>query len=125
MSKQRWMWTAAVALLAACGGDEPRPAADGETAAAPADSAPGVPAATPTAEPAPQDEAPVPQASGDVAPTRADSIAAAREDVTPEWKQRQRSMASYADCMEQTKGAEPAVRRSLEAACSRLPDAPK
>ena len=125
----------AVLLLAACGGDaSPRAAGDGT--AAEAANAPAVPAPAPLdtvsgaeaeAVPAPatvppelrRPRRPPPE------PTRADSAAAARENVSPEWKQRERSMAGYADCMEQVRGVDPAMRPRLQAACSRLPDAPR
>ena len=58
-------------------------------------------------------------------PTREDSIAAAREDVTPEWKQRERSMDTYANCMEQARAVTGPARQQLEKACGNLPTAPK
>ncbi|HEX6039909.1 hypothetical protein [Longimicrobium sp.] len=126
----RWTWSAALLVAAACGGGNDAGAAAG---GAPADSqvvpvaapvapesvasvpATDVPAGTPTPRTPPREPA----------PTAADSAAAAREDVSPEWKQRERSMGSYERCMEQTRGADAAVRARLETACARLPEAPK
>jgi hypothetical protein len=34
-------------------------------------------------------------------------------------------MGGYAACMEQARGVDPAVRVKLQAACGRLPDAPR
>jgi hypothetical protein len=127
---RRWTWSAALLVAAACGG--------GDDAGAPADRvatdsqvAPvSAPVAPESVAPAPATDAPAgtpaPQAAAaPPAPTAADSAAAAREDVSPEWKQRERSMGSYERCMEQTRGADAAVRPRLEAACARLPGAPK
>lgn len=105
----------AALLLAACGGD-----AGGE-GAAPAASTP-----TPANRPVTAPSEPLAKA-GDPAPgpTAQDSAAAAREDVSPEWKQRERSMGSHARCLEQVAQAPPEGRARLEEACSRLPDAPR
>lgn len=129
LTRGMWMMTAAL-LLAACGGES------GGAAAAGADStaAAAVPAPAATADsaqaggtstPLPPEMANRPAAAPASAPSAADSAAAAREDVSPEWKQRQRSMASYEQCMEQASGAENPMRQRLEEACSRLPGAPK
>jgi hypothetical protein len=45
--------------------------------------------------------------------------------VSPEWKLRERSMASYEDCVAQARAAEGPMRARLEAACARLPSAPR
>jgi hypothetical protein len=120
MKLNGWMTCAALLLAAACrdeGGRSP--------AQVPAGAPPG---ATPagTAKPAP-DVAPgaqVPPAP-DSLPTPADSAAAAAEDVSPEWKQRERSMSTYEECVAQTRGADAAVRARLEEICSRRPGAPR
>jgi hypothetical protein len=68
-----------------------------------------------------------PEAAGPAAdaPTVADSAAAAREDVSPEWKRNERSMGPYDGCMAQATAAPEAERPRLEAACARLPSAPR
>lgn len=129
MTLRRWTGIAALLTAAACGGGADAEAADpaaADTQALPAAATPPVDGGTPvpatevpTGADAPQAAAPEP------APTAADSAAAAREDVSPEWKQRERTMGSYEDCMEQTKGADAALRPRLEAACARLPGAPR
>lgn len=109
--------------LAACG-DEPRtpeaaatdPAA---TAAAPAEAPAPAPAEPPRPSRGRTASAPAP------VPTAADSAAAAKEDVSPEWKMNQRKMAPYADCMAQANTAPEQARARLAAACANLPDAPK
>jgi hypothetical protein len=58
-------------------------------------------------------------------PTAADSAAAAREDVSPEWKMNERKMAPYSDCMAKARDAPADIRVRLEAACGNLPDAPR
>ena len=128
MKRIRTLCAAAALLLAACGGDSPprdaggarsdsvQPALDTSAALVNADTA----AATPGA-PVPPRRA----RTEEPAPTREDSIAAAAEDVSPEWKQRERSMEKYADCMEKAQSAEGPVRIRLEAACGNLPDAPR
>lgn len=124
MKLNGWLWSAALLLAAACGGDAARePAAEG--AAAPASAAPVAPTQTsaPAADVPPVASAPAPASEPE--PTRDDSLEAAAEDVSPEWKQRSRQMGSYARCMEQASGAEPPARARLQEACSRLPDAPQ
>lgn len=123
-------WTAAVLLLAACGGEPRENAAATGADSTPAPAAPAaVQAAAQTdsgAAPAPVPSMPQSAAAAPTPPpTSEDSAAAAREDVSPEWKQRERSMASYTQCMEQARSAENALRPRLEEACSRLPNAPK
>jgi hypothetical protein len=101
--------------LAACRGDAPGEGAE------PAASAPA-PANRPVtapAEPLGRVGEPPP------APTAQDSAAAKAEDVSPEWKQRARSMGSHARCLEQVAQAPPEGRARLEEACSRIPDAPR
>lgn len=118
-------------LLAACGGEaDSAGAADADSTAAPAAATAPAPTADSaqaggTSTPLPPEVADRPAAAPAAAPTAADSVAAAREDVSPEWKQRQRSMASYEHCMRQAQGADAAMRPRLEQACSRLSGAPK
>lgn len=66
----------------------------------------------------------MPQNAAEPGPTAADSAAAAREDVSPEWKQRERTMASYERCMEQARSGDPPMRARLEAACASRRGAP-
>ncbi|HYR12548.1 MAG TPA: hypothetical protein VEQ60_32465 [Longimicrobium sp.] len=121
-----WMMCLA-ASLAACGGDEP-PAADmaSSPAAAPPTSQASAPAAAP-AQPAPPSRPPGARTTSTPAPvpTAADSAAALREDVSPEWKMNQRNMAPYADCMAQATSVPEPARARLVAACGNLPDAPR
>jgi hypothetical protein len=119
-------WTAAALLLAACGG-EPRENAAAASADSTSVPAPRAAARTDSgAAPAPVPSMPqLPAAATAPPPTPEDSAAAAREDVSPEWKQRERSMASYTQCMEQARSAENALQARLEEACGRLPGAPK
>ena len=114
---------AVILAAAACGGEPD--AGAGETAP-PAASAPAETAGTATAPAAPS-AAPARQAAtrDGAAPNAADSAAAAREDVSPEWKRNSRAMAPYASCMEQAGSAPPSARGDLEAACGRLPTAPR
>jgi hypothetical protein len=100
--------------LAACRGDDA--AADPPASAALPPHRPVAAPAEPLARAA--DPAPAPS------PTAQDSAAATAEDVSPEWKQRARSMGSYARCLEQVAQAPPEGRARLEEACSRHPDAP-
>jgi hypothetical protein len=112
--------------LPACGPDAPssdavpkdQPAAAAQPAAAPPRAAAEPPAAPPSPAAA------VPAASRAPAPTAEDSAAAAREDVSPEWKMNQRNMAPYSDCMAQANSAPERIRPRLQAACANLPDAP-
>ncbi len=106
--------------LAACGGDGER-----------ADAVPGDQGEQ--AEALRQDDAPAPRreragaapaAAQAPEPTAADSAAAAREDVSPEWKMNERKMAPYSDCMTKARDAPADIRVRLEAACGNLPDAP-
>lgn len=126
MKLTRSLCAAAALLLAACGGDT---SARGPADDAKSDSVP--PAVAGTAQPAdtpPPPDTPVgppTTPAGEPAPTREDSIAAAREDVSPEWKQRERSMESYASCMAKARDAGEALRARLEKACGGLPDAPR
>lgn len=125
MKLNGWIWCAALVLAGACGGDAAEaPAAD---AASPDSPAPAAPVAA-TETSAPGNDVPpgalTPQPAVVRPPTREDSLAAAAEDVSPEWKQRSRQMSSYSNCMKQASGAEPPMRARLEEACSRLPDAP-
>jgi hypothetical protein len=112
------------ASLAACG-DEPQTAdaaATDATAAAPAGGS--APAAAPV-EPPPRPSRGRSASAPAPVPTAADSAAAVKEDVSPEWKMNQRSMAPYADCMAQANSAPEQARARLAAACANLPDAPK
>jgi hypothetical protein len=123
-------WTMCLAaLLAACGGEAgTEDAASTEAASTDAAAAPAGPPAPPPAGA----ESPPPRLSrGRTAsaaapvPTAEDSAAAAREDVSPEWKMNQRNMAPYADCMAQARSVPEPARARLVAACGNLPDAPK
>ncbi|HEU0298460.1 MAG TPA: hypothetical protein VFR37_03380 [Longimicrobium sp.] len=95
----------------AAGAPQPAPAA------AAADSAPA-PALPPAAT------VPGSARGSNPEPTRADSLAAAKEDVSPEWKQRERTMDSYANCMRQAQSVTGPAREQLEKACANLPSAP-
>lgn len=120
----RLMVMAAAAALVLCGCRGDAPAAEDAPPAAPAASVPGnVP--PPSEAPAASPRADRTTTSAEPQPTAADSAAAKAEDVSPEWKQRSRSMESFASCMEKVRGAPEAVRPNLEAACRRLPDAQK
>jgi hypothetical protein len=105
------------AWLAACGGE------GGEAADGPAE-APAL-AEAPPSPPAAGRAAPTTERAAAPVPTAADSAAAAKEDVSPEWKMNQRNMAPYADCMAQANTAPEQARARLAAACGNLPDAPK
>ena len=115
---------AAALALGACDRSEPeqQPAAQ-----APQQQAPAATVADSTPAPAlpPAANLPVSARGSNPAPTRADSIAAAKEDVSPEWKQRERSMDSYANCMEQAQAVTGPARQQLERACANLPTAPR
>jgi hypothetical protein len=120
-----WMMCLA-ASLAACG-DEGRTAdaAATDAAASAADPAGGsAPSAAPV-EPPPRPRRGRNASAPPPVPTAADSAAAVKEDVSPEWKMNQRSMAPYADCMAQANSAPEPARARLAAACANLPDAPK
>jgi hypothetical protein len=114
------------ASLAACDGDAPEKTdTASNTAAAPPPRA-SAPAAAPE-QPAPH---PRPSGAGTAstsapAPTAADSAAALREDVSPEWKMNQRNMAPYAECMAQAQSIPEPARARLVAACATRPGAPK
>lgn len=127
----RWTACAALVLAAACGGDDGgapdgQVAPDTQAAAPAAAPAPALPADSETSVPAEMSQpgASAPQPGTEPAPTAADSAAAAREDVSPEWKARERTMASYERCMEQARGAEGPLRERLEAACGQRSGAP-
>lgn len=122
MKRNGWLWSAALVLAAACGDPAPEGAAGG--AAAPDSAVPAAATETSAPEPGVPPAASVPQTVVQPEPTREDSVAAAAEDVSPEWKQRTRQMAGYARCMEQASSVEPPMRARLQEACSRLPDAP-
>jgi hypothetical protein len=114
----------AALLLAACRGGEGADSAESGEGRESARSAEAVPGpvnrpVTPPAEPLARAGEPAP------APAPRDSAAAAREDVSPEWKQRARSMESHARCLERAAQAPPEARPRLEEACSRHPDAPR
>jgi hypothetical protein len=114
---------AAALALGACDRSAPEAPSDGgpqppEPPAAAADS-------TPALVVPPEATVPVSERGSNPEPTRADSLAAAKEDVTPEWKQRERSMDSYANCMRQAQVVTGEARRRLEEACANLPTAPR
>jgi hypothetical protein len=108
------------AALAACGGESRAADATDGPAEAPAPALAEAPPLPPAARMPPTAE----RAAAPV-PTAADSAAAVREDVSPEWKMNQRNMAPYADCMAQANTAPEEARARLAAACANLPDAPK
>jgi len=107
-------WIAAALLLAACGAGAGDAGAEDGT-----DPRQAVPASA--SEPAIS----LPTPPVEEQPTAEDSAAAARDSVSPEWKQRERSMASYPECMRQARGADDPMRSRLEEACGRLHDAPR
>ncbi|HEX2080871.1 MAG TPA: hypothetical protein VHG08_24410 [Longimicrobium sp.] len=116
---------AAALALGAC--ERSAPEQDAPAAAAPQQQAPAAAAPDSAAAPAlpPAGSAPATARRANPEPTREDSIAAAKEDVTPEWKQRERSMDSYANCMEQARAVTGPARQQLEKACGNLPSAPR
>jgi hypothetical protein len=121
------MMCAALLLAAACGDDgarEPAPQAAADSQPAPAAAPAPADTGTRVPESVPQSGASVPQPGTEPVPTAADSAAGAREDVSPEWKMRERTMASYEQCMEQARAVEPPMRERLEAACGRRSGAP-
>ena len=121
------MACAALLLAAACGGDgarEPAAQAPADSQAPPAAAPAPAESGTPVPESMPQSGASTPQPGAEPVPTAADSAAGAREDVSPEWKMRERTMASYAQCMEQARSVEPPMRERLEAACGLRSGAP-
>ena len=112
-----------LAVLAAC--------TDGSRAEGgvqPADSAATVPLPAGTADtsslPVPPRAARTAEAA-EALPTREDSVAAAAEDVSPEWKQRERSLSTYDECMRQARGLEDEVRATVLQACERRRGAPR
>ena len=113
------------ASLAACG-DEAQ-SADAAATDAAAGAAPAGAAAPPAAPVEPPPRPPRGRSASAPAPvpTAADSAAAVQEDVSPEWKMNQRSMAPYTTCMAQANTAPEQARARLAAACANLPDAPK
>ena len=115
---------AAALALGACERSTPeqRPAAE---APQPAPAATAAADSTPAPALPPAANVPASARGSNPQPTRADSIAAAREDVSPEWKQRERSMDSYANCMEQAQAVTGPARQQLERACANLPTAPR
>lgn len=122
-ARRTFIALAAALALGACDRStperEPAAAAPQQQApAAAADSAPA-PALPPAAT------APVSSRGSNPEPTREDSLAAAKEDVSPEWKQRERSMDSYANCMAQARSVTGPAREQLEKACGNLPSAPE
>jgi len=122
MNPRRAAWCAALLLAAACGGEHAGDGAPGVAAESTSPASPSSASSAPaTSTPRPR---PVVEVEAEPEPTREDSIAAAREDVSPEWKQRTRAMGSYETCMAQARSVDEAIRPQLEAACSRLPDAP-
>lgn len=121
------MMCAALLLAAACGGDgagEPAAQAPAESQPAPAAAPAPADSGTPVPESMPQSGSSVTQPGAEPVPTAADSAAGAREDVSPEWKMRERTMASYEQCMAQARNVEPPMRERLEAACGRRSGAP-
>lgn len=112
--------TASLALVA-CGVEPAERGTDDPRVpdAAPSVAAPGEPA--PARAPR-RGSAPAVPATREPQPTRDDSIAAAKEDVSPEWKQRSRGMGGYDDCMRQAEPLQGAARARVEAACARLPE---
>jgi hypothetical protein len=122
MKLNGWLWSAALVLAAACGDAAPEPAAGGAAAPDSAVPAAATEASVPETDVPPAASAPQPVVQPE--PTREDSVAAAAEDVSPEWKQRARQMSGYARCMEQASQGESPMRERLQEACRRLPDAP-
>jgi hypothetical protein len=111
-------------LLAACGAGSPS-----SDAAPPDEAEPAAQSAAPAkaAEPASPPPSQLSEASGGrkpPVPTAEDSTAAAREDVSPEWKMNERNMGAYSDCLAQANTAPERIRPRLQAACGNLPDAP-
>lgn len=111
-------------LLAACAGPDAGQQAESAAEDAVETEAPAPPSAAPEPAKLPPGRSSAPPAP-EPAPTEADSAEAARQDVSPEWIQRSRSMESYANCMQKAAGLEEPVRARLQEACGRLPDAPK
>ena len=109
-------------LAAACGGGD---GADGAAAAGADSGAAAAADSVPASEPVPVVLPPQADRAPDAEPTAADSAAAVAQDVSPEWIQRSREMASYDDCMRQAGAAPPPVRPRLEQACRNLPTAPR
>jgi hypothetical protein len=111
-------------LLAGCGADsrssDTTPADEAQPAAQSAAPA----KATEPASPPPSQPSAASGAGKAPVPTVEDSAAAAREDVSPEWKMNERNMGPYRDCMAQANTAPERIRPRLQAACANLPDAP-
>jgi hypothetical protein len=109
---------ACAVTLAGCGAEKAAPEPPAAPAAAPR-AAPAPPPQAPAPQaPAPQAApSPAPSAARELAPTHADSVAAAAEDVSPEWKQRERSMAGTEQCLRQATDLTGEARTRVEAAC--------
>lgn len=116
---RRWVLLPLLATLlaaAACGGaddgaGEPGTPAPGAAPAAPANAGGS---ADPAASPPPGLAQPSP-------------LEIARDSVEEAelYRRRQQSMESFASCMQKAKDLEPAQRQVIEAACKRLPTAPR
>jgi hypothetical protein len=116
---RRWTLLPLLATLlaaAACGGagdaaEEPGTAAPGAAPAEPAHAGDG---ADPAAAPPPGLSQPSPL-----------EIARDSMEEAELYRRRQQSMESFASCMQKAKDLEPAQRQMIEAACKRLPTAPR
>ena len=121
MTMRHFLPLLALAVAAAC---EPRPAERSTTAPAP-DSAPVAVAAAPPAPPPPTPAGGTPAPPVEAPPSRADSLAGAARDLSPEWIERSRTMADYRRCMAQAEGLPPEVRPRVEAGCTQRAGAPR
>jgi hypothetical protein len=110
--------------LAACGADSRSSDTTPADQAQPAAQSAAPAKATEPASPPPSQPPAARAGRPPPAPTAEDSAAAAREDVSPEWKMNERNMAPYSDCMAQANSAPERIRPRLQAACANLPDAP-
>jgi hypothetical protein len=114
----------AAVAIAACGPRAAPEQADADSGVAAATTEP-LPEAAPVPAPTYVDSAsgtPVPLPEP---PTHADSVAAAAQDVTPEWVQNGRKMAGYQVCMSQAASLPPEVKGRVEAGCRQRSGAPR